>query len=290
MPIRQRHAAISHSLFQLEREGLLVPMQARIEGSNPYSGNDVSDFVCPLGNSAIVDYFLQQSRATLKTNCSVESIESTSNNQFIVQSGSSGVTESNVDVVVLTMPIPLIDGIRLNGLLAEERAKMRTMHPVEYSSRYALALFFPDRCDVGLDFGFRFLDDDILRYIEVDNIKRNQRDKPSAVVMHSTWQFGQKHLQSSLLEAEKLMLERFHIVFPSVPRTDFRKIHQWRYSQVRTQKEGSERLGYCDLRNQTGFLPGVFCAGDGFTFSSMDGCFESASQVCEAIFKRISDR
>lgn len=122
------------------------------------------------------------------------------------------------------------------------------------------------------------------RYIAVDNIKRGALSDPAAVVLHSTWQFGKQNIDGSKEVAEQLMTERFYLLFPDVPRTEMTKIHKWRYSQVRSRPDGEKAAGYAQLS------PAVFCAGDGFTGSSLEQCFDSAVKVSAAIYEAFRDR
>lgn len=44
---------------------------------------------------------------------------------------------------------------------------------VQYSSRFAVALFFPKDLDLGLDFGLKYVsDNDCIRYLSVEHLKR----------------------------------------------------------------------------------------------------------------------
>ncbi|OQV22619.1 Renalase [Hypsibius exemplaris] len=260
----------------LRERGLLTDMTAAVEGASPYTGEGVRDMVAPLGMSSLVKHFLATSTASFVSEREVRSIQKTPEGKLNVAT-ISGVTEE-FDAVVLTMPVPQI--LKLQGDFYDQKAfEELTNRNVEYSTRFTLVLFFPDRCDIGLKFGFKFVDnDDVIRYVAVDNIKRGAPRDPAALVVHTTWQFGKDHLEESKEQVEQILLDRVYQMFPELPKTDSRKIHKWRFSQVRSKEAACEgsKTPYFVLNKK----PLVLCAGDGFTDSSLNGCLESSTSAC----------
>lgn len=131
----------------------------------------------------------------------------------------------------------------------------------------------------------------MIRYVAVDNIKRGCPTEPAALVVHSTWQFGKAHCCVDLTtdhQVREALLNRTRQLFPSLPETPFHALHKWQYSQVRTQppQEVPSNLPYSVLNTD----PLVLCAGDGLTFSSLEGCFQSAVAAATYLHDQFRDR
>ncbi|GAU98935.1 hypothetical protein RvY_10007 [Ramazzottius varieornatus] len=266
----------------LTKDHLLTEMVAPVEGNNPYQKPGIVDMIAPQGMSSMVKFFLQQSGVKVETEREVKQIDAQFHRECLTLLTTSGHTE-DFHTVILTIPVPQI--LKLKGTFADDSAKQTLAErSIQYSSKYSLVYFFDELTDVGLNFGFRFVDDDdIIRYISVDNIKRGKPDQPAAVVFHSTWQFGRDKVDTDKEEVEKLMMAKVVQMFPDLPQPSARKIHRWRYSQVRSHndrdsKEKSDVNGCFVLRKEK---PIVICAGDGFTESSLDGCLQSATKTVQ---------
>lgn len=118
--------------------------------------------VCPKGNSAIVKYFLQNSGVSVQNEHLLRSLDLNSAARISANLDSEA-SHDIFDVVVLTMPVPQIFQLGGNVFDKDVLETLRTEYPVEYSSRYTLILFFPQKTYVGLDFGFSFVDDEVIR-------------------------------------------------------------------------------------------------------------------------------
>jgi len=139
----------------LERAGLLVPMHATIDGARNADG-DGPKWVAPSGFDAVTKALFDASGAHLALGRAVSAIERVTTSHAdghssttwrVSSAGLSGGGDEQFDAVVLTMPVPHV--LALGGAVAEALLArpelLEGLRGVQYSSRYALALFYaPD--------------------------------------------------------------------------------------------------------------------------------------------------
>ncbi|XP_072296363.1 renalase [Eucyclogobius newberryi] len=268
---RKKH----HSLYEeLISAQVLEPMTCSVEGLQ--QKENAQNFISPEGTSHIVKHFLQQSEAELQLERHVTSVSRRGASWEVEFTG--GQSES-FDVVVLTMPVPQI--LQLQGdfshLLSEQQVAL--LSQVQYSSRFALVLFFSKDQGLDLDFGLKYVsNNDCIRYISVEHQKRNNNSGLGpCLVVHTSVSFGSKYLDSDLLQVQTLILDQLHKLLPQLPQPISIKTHKWRFSQVQTAVPDCP--GHMTVLNQ----PLLLLGGDAFTHSNFDGCAESALSMLRTL-------
>ncbi|TKS90302.1 Renalase [Collichthys lucidus] len=179
------------------------------------------------------------------------------------------------DAVVLTMPVPQI--LKLQGDLQDNR--------VVYSSRFAVALFFPPDVVFSFPWAARYVTDNpCICYVAADSRKRNA-DTPGrgpSLVVHTSVPFGLEHLEKDKEEVQPIILQELYKMLPGLPQPISIKCQKWRYSQVLTSVP--------DCPGQMTVLdrPLLVCCGDAFNHSNFDGCAESALSVLRVLKASLS--
>lgn len=274
---RQHHSFYS----ELVSEGVLVPMRCLVEGLQ--QKEDSVNYISPNGMSAIVKHFLQQSGADLLLQHHVTGLF---RRGVLWEVESKEGHRECFDAVLLTMPVPQI--LQLLGDLPQilPQQQRALLSQVQYSSRFAVALFFPKDLDLGLDFGLKYVsDNDCIRYLSVEHLKRETdlSDLGPSLVVHTSVSFGAKNLEKALSEIQPIILEELHKVLPSLPQPISIKTHKWRFSQVLSAVPGCP--GHMTVLDQ----PLLLLGGDAFTHSNFDGCVESALSMLAALTERLRD-
>nr|CAD7586076.1 unnamed protein product [Timema genevievae] len=178
------------------------------------------------------------------------------------------------------MPAPQI--LQLSGSvrekIKEDPSIENGLKSVKYSSRYALGLFYNAKIEIGEPWDVKYIyDDEIFRYVAIDNKKRNRPDSPPAIVFHTTITYGEENMERNIGDVQSDLLEHVKKVFPGWPEPDFVKCQKWRYSQVVTPYPGDP--GFIIVQQD----PLLIACGDGFTRSTVDGCVVSAEKVATYI-------
>lgn len=269
--------AQSHKNFYTEllNAGILKPLDCLIEGLQHKDDN--RNYVTPLGMSSVVKHFLSQSGADLCLDRHVTGLYRRGASWEVERKEGGSET---FDAVVLTMPVPQIlqlQGDLGNILSVQQRSHLDT---VVYSSRFAVALFFPP--DVALNFPWaaRYVSDNqCIRYIAVEPRKSNGGAPgvgPSLVV-HTSVPFGLKHLEQEKDAIQPIILQELHKLLPGLPQPISIKCQKWRYSQVQTSVPDCP--GHMTVLEQ----PLLVCGGDAFSHSNFDGCVESALSMLRVL-------
>ncbi|XP_068162426.1 renalase [Antennarius striatus] len=270
------YAQSHHSLYsELLSSGVLQPLNAPIEGLRKQDGS--RDYVTPLGMSSVVKHFLSQSGAALFFERHVTGLYRRGASWEVQRrAGPSEV----FDVVVLTMPVPQI--LQLEGdigqMLSEQQRQQ--LDRVRYSSRFALALFFPPGAVLSLPWAARYVPDNpCIRYVAADAHKRNA-DVPGrgpSLVVHTSVPFGLEHLEDNKEDVQPIILQELYQLLPDLPQPIATKCQKWRFSQVLTAVPSCP--GHMTVHQQ----PLLVCAGDAFSHSNFDGCVESALSALSAV-------
>ena len=190
------------------------------------------------------------------------------------------------DAAVLTMPVPqILELPGMNTIIDSETRE--NLSKVQYSSRYALALFFdtyeekisletnsdPNSHQTSAEY---ISDDPIFCYAAIDNVKRGFAGlkNPTSVVFHTNVSWGIKHLEVPLPEIEKILLKHFKEKYPSWPDPKSVKCLRWRYSQI--YKPYQKCPGAIILNEK----PLIIAGGDGFMEKSgLSCCLDSAQNI-----------
>lgn len=250
---------------QLISSKTLIPMKCKIEGLSESS--DKQHFVAPSGTSSIVKYFLNSA----KVDCTeferrVSAIDPSG--KVTCDNGS----EDSFDLIILTAPAPQILQMKcpMSQMVRNELEK------VTYSTRFTFNVFY-EKPLLQVDWDVKFMDDETFRYVSIENRKREQRNTADSVVIHTTKEFGMKHIDKTKEDIFEILRETFDRLFPEWPLPVSCSAHKWLYSQVTTPY--NNRPG-CALLNDS--IP-IIAGGDCFTQSTFNGCMDSAFKICEAV-------
>ncbi|CAN9508811.1 unnamed protein product [Ophioblennius macclurei] len=269
--------AQSHKSFysELLAAGVLKPLDCIIEGLRQKDNS--YNYVTPLGMSSLVKHFLSESGADLFLERHVTGVYRRGASWEVKRK----VGESETfDAVVLTMPVPQI--LQLEGdvrpLLSAQQEQQ--LNGVAYSSRFALALFFPPDAVFSFPWGARYFSEgDCIRYIAVDPRKstHDAAGRGPSLVVHTSIPFGVKHLEEEKEAVQPIIMQELYNLLPDLPQPTSVKCHKWRYSQVLTSVPDCP--GHMTVLDQ----PPLICGGDAFTHSNFDGCVESALSLLGAL-------
>ena len=138
------------------------------------------------------------------------------------------------------------------------------MEAVEYSTRFAVGLFYEEGVMLDLPANISYVNNDpVFRYYAVDNQKRNRRkiilssiknslkimiliffcvsaNFPPSVCVHTSVPFGVQNADKTIAEIEPVLMKALQASFPNL--LAFKpasiKIQKWKYSQVSYIKPG----------------------------------------------------
>jgi renalase len=270
------HSEIYESLMQGK---LLEPSCGKIEGMKDLPLG-TKHFVAPHGMNSLVKHFLHNAADEIHFGYYLTSI---------CKQGKSWLVETKCgvkdvfDVVILTMPVPQV--LDIGGSIQEIIHKNHNMkynlESVTFSSRYALCLFFNAKYKFNLGWDSKYIYNDIFRYVSLDNKKRNRLDLPSAVVFHTSIQYGAINSNRDMDVVKNELIHHVKKMFPDWPEPEHIKCQRWQYSQVVTPYLG-----------QPGCLiiaehPLLVAGGDSFTSSHIDGCISSAFILADTVVQVI---
>ncbi|XP_040922639.1 renalase [Toxotes jaculatrix] len=270
------YAKSHHSFYsELLSSGVLQPLHGLIEGLK--QKDDSKNYVTPLGMSSVVKHFLSESGADLFFEHHVTGLYRRGASWEVERKAGGSET---FDAVVLTMPVPQI--LQLQGdlghlLSVQQRQKL---DGVEYSSRFAVALFFSPDVVLSFPWAARYVTDSpCIRYIAVDSRKRkaDAAGLGPSLVIHTSVQFGLEHLERDKEDVQPIILQELHKLLPGLPQPISIKCQKWRYSQVLTSVPDCP--GHMTIVN----LPLLICGGDAFSHSNFDGCVESALSMLSVL-------
>ncbi|XP_027132878.1 renalase isoform X2 [Larimichthys crocea] len=275
------YAQSHHSVYsELLSSGVLKPFDSLIEGLKHTDGS--KDYMTPLGMCSIVKHFLSESGADLFFEHHVTGLYRHGASWEVQRTAGGSET---FDAVVLTMPVPQI--LKLQGDLQDMLSvqQKQQLNRVVYSSRFAVALFFPPDVVFSFPWAARYVTDNpCICYVAADSCKRNA-DTPGrgpSLVVHTSVPFGLEHLEKDKEEVQPIILQELYKMLPGLPQPISIKCQKWRYSQVLTSVP--------DCPGQMTVLdrPLLVCGGDAFSHSNFDGCVESALSVLRVLKASLS--
>lgn len=254
-------------------ERIIEPMKCNVVGMK--ESDSLKNFVTPYGMSSVVKCFLK--KAEINEICFEHHITEISqvSNKWFVRTTSG--TKNYFDIIILTMPVPQILELEGNikNILSENSNILTDLQSVEYSSRYALGLFYSEPISATWD--AQYINGDIFRYVAVDNKKRNRSEDACAVVFHTSVEYGRNHLNSPLPTVQSELMSHVEELFPEWPRPKAVKCHKWKYSQVLKSYPGAP--GYIVISGN----PLLIAGGDGFVGSNFDNCITSAKSIVNEV-------
>lgn len=266
------YAQSHHSFYsELLSSGVLQPLNTLIEGLKHRDGS--KDYMTPLGMCSVVKHFLSESGADLFFEHHVTGLYRRGAS-WEVQRKTGG--SEMFDAVVLTMPVPQI--LQLQGDVEQMLSvqQKQQLEGVQYSSRFAVALFFPPDVVFSFPWAARYITNNpCICYIAADSRKRNAdaSGRGPSLVVHTGVPFGLEHLEKDKEDVQPLILQELHKLLPDLPEPISIKCQKWRYSQVLTSVP--DRPGQMTVLDR----PLLVCCGDAFSHSNFDGCVESALSV-----------
>lgn len=284
---------------QLQTARLLVPFVGKVEGSRSADGGG-ENYVCERGVCTLVEHLLQV--AGVQPSCGRQA-------KTIALAPSIGHASARwrvehehgaelFDAVMLTQPVPqqleLLDGSEPGVWLTESKI-IANLRAVQYSSRYALSLFFSEEHRQELDLLLPYVakyvrkdEDDRLVFISYDSAKRQASGAPS-ILVHSSVPYGIRSMKAAVpyatVEAE--LLESLLRLLPGLPQARTVRLFPWVYSQVRFPLDMGNNVASIlvepTLKNWK--VPPLVLCGDAFSplGSRFDGCVQSGEHAASAV-------
>ena len=253
----------------------LVPFNGEIEGGQPQSSPVLCNYVAPTGLSSTAKHFLAQSKGKKQFQHSLTSVIVSGK----VECNTSCGTRANFDAVVLTLPVPEI--LKLEGnlkTLITPDIKTK-LEGVQYSSRYALGLFYNDSTSLPrYNWSAKYFDNQTIRFACWDSDKRAvSQVKGRTLLLHTSVPFGLKNLESDKIVVQSTILNSLKDVIPGLPEATHSHIIRWRYSQV---FQPYPSCPGCVVLCEN---PLVVATGDGFIGSNFENCLRAAYATEEVL-------
>lgn len=240
----------------------------------------MNHYICCKGSGSVVKHFINKSGCQIHF-CErvVEVFPSLVKTGWVVKTENN--TRGEFDVLILTIPVPQV--LQIQGItehLSDEQKN--NLKEVTYTTRFAVGLFYNEPTDFSnaVPWGIKyFAESPIIRYVSIDNKKRNASSQLTSVVIHTTKEFGKAHIDSDASQVQHLILGAAKSLIPNLPKPSNIKFHKWRYSQVEKPYPGSP--GCIIIKENPLFI----CGGDGFRASTFDDCLISAEKIVESVLK-----
>ena len=252
---------------------VLIAFNGTIEDEPPVN-EDVKcgNFVCPTGLNSVPKYFLDNSNAKVHLSHDLKTININTKQQ-IIECGwiSEGNDEKWAEFksLILTLPIPQILTLKGNLVKHIDQSDFSNLKQVQYSSRYALGMFFNERIPKYL-WTAKYFKHPVIRYICWDNLKYGNALSNGALLIHTSVPFGIEHLEDEMETVIDLILLAINEILPGIPTPSHTKLIRWKYSQVYKPYPGTPG---CVVLHKN---PLVVATGDAFTHSNLEGCIEAA--------------
>ena len=323
-------AAAHRPLYDLLLDaGVLRPLAGRIEGTRAADGGG-TNLVAPAGVASIIEHLFSAAgvapacgRRAVSLRRVVAARDAAADGGAplpLVRGGgrwevcAADGHRQRFDAVVLTQPIPemleLLDtgegGAWLDGGDGVGRAELSA---VQYSSRYALTLFFPpvarEAFAANIDWVSRYVDkaeDDAIVYVAHDSAKRGDAAGAVSLVVHTGVPYGIRAMLKSRTPAadvEADLRARVQALLPWLPAPASTVLTPWRVSQVRYPVALPTGAACLPLRpppaaapaaaSDEEEAPALVVAGDAFSplGSRFDGCVQSGERAAEAVLAAV---
>ncbi|KAL3896865.1 MAG: hypothetical protein SGPRY_013178 [Prymnesium sp.] len=210
---------------ELREHGLLQLFEGTIEGTRAADGAG-DNFITPNGLGEIVQHTFDEAGVELVCNREATSLAvSASESGSLWEVSASDGTKQTFDAVVLTAPVPdqlrLLESSRIdNWINADLKSKLAAL---EYSSRYAISLFFPAEerniFDSSISWTAKYInkeEDDALVYVCYDSKKRGQREGAVSLMAHTSVPYGLRQLKAAAPHSEVTadLVQRMQRLFP----------------------------------------------------------------------------
>ena len=267
---------------------VLVPFSGTIDGERrDLTKTVLGNYVAPKGINSVVKHFLSNSKAQVKFQHQLASVDLDRSTQppKVVCTATSGAMVK-CDGLILTMPIPQILSLGGNLVQSIDPNIKTKLESVCYSSRYALGLFYSatsaeSSCQIPqLIWSAKYFDDPVVRFASWGLGSRNSDTTPSegrTLLVHTGVLFGIEHLKDDKTAVKDLILEKLSTLIPGLPQASYSHLICWRYSQVSQVHPGTP--GCVVLSHD----PLVVATGDGFSGSNFENCIWAAMSTSKVI-------
>ena len=243
---------------------------------------NLTHFVAKKGTKSVVDYFFE--------NAKIDSIQGNVSKIEIMEDGILISDENKTDLftsVIITIPIP--DLMQIEGNIKDVllQPKFHTLKQAQYSSRYALALFYTKEISTPFKNAMTYVKEHpIIRFISVDNQKREISHQGTSILIHTSVPFGIENAKRDTEEVKNIVLHSLQLLYPQLPHPDDVYCHWWEVSQVFKPVKDTNFDFKDEILNSEGSMvinlnPLIILCGDIFTKSGLDGCIMSAVNACE---------
>ncbi|CAF4858352.1 unnamed protein product [Rotaria sp. Silwood1] len=248
---------------------------------------DKIDYVAPRGIASVVRYFFEQAVVEMNLSKHITKIDlNSTNNKFEISTNDEKLDEG--EAVIVTVPVPQVltqfKG-SITKLIEDNKEIKDKLGQVKFSSRFSVGLFYsPSITNLNIPWHIYYVDkneNDCLRYLAIDNAKRNKNEPPFSFIAHTNVDFGAKYVEADKIIIGEQIKENIFQFLPKLPRNIRNvKYHKWKYSQV--IQSYPDKPG-CVLLHEH---PLLVLAGDSFAAeSAFEACIEAAIETV----KKISD-
>ena len=289
-----------HSKFSYEAlnsVGLLREMSGKVENSR-FNHEEKVHYIAPRGMSSLVQYFLGDSKVHF--NRRALSINKVANGWEVTDTENLSDT---FDAIVMTIPSAQI--LELEGgihsvLTSQSNSVGEKLKQVQYSSRWALGLYYPYNAWPALDdagWSARYvtrLEDDALVWLSLESKRRGfakpaETDGPGPVIVaHAGVPWSIEHFDDTPACILEDLMPRIHKFIPALSAISpsETKLIRWKYSQVTPGTNvGGSSLDHAAIRigvDEAG-LPPLVLAGDSIAGSNYENCIRSGWQAAELV-------
>ncbi|CAE8696024.1 unnamed protein product [Polarella glacialis] len=244
---RADHPQLGPLYEELLRERVLRQFEGKFEGPDPYGGADVRHFTSPEGFEALSRHFLAAAGVQPEFGTVLDELSLDAEGQLQLRvSRDKNVAQESLAgpvIVVLTQPVPQIlgqtseDPLRGNFLDFVDSSLLEDLRKVQYSSRFAAAVFFDAKFKWPYDFTVQYFTGGDVRYVCHDSSKRGATgESMSSIVVHSGVPLGVELLEEEepFTEAWARMRKDLATKMPEVDwaSASATKVVKWRYSQI----------------------------------------------------------
>jgi renalase len=200
------------------------------------------------------------------------------------------------DAVVLAIPPTRFSSIAGNWREAvSDESFFPAANTARFSARFALAAYFPPSAAAAVShipWGSKYVfDDDVIRYISIENRKCEVADGHVSVLVHTSVPFGVQNIDASEDTMKTLLLEKLDSLLPGMGPCAKAYLVNWRESQI------SKNICYSDQAacftaseallagpgNGAKKGPPLCFTGDYFTESNFEGCIASGKRAASLL-------
>ncbi|CAF0884173.1 unnamed protein product [Adineta steineri] len=246
---------------------------------------DKIDYTAPRGIASIVRYFFEQAVVEMNLSKQITKIDfNSTNDKFTISTDKEQIDEA--EAVIVTIPVPQVL-CQLQGsitqLIDQNKEVKENLSQIKYSSRFAVGLFYSSSVtNLNIPWRIYYVDKkehECLRFLAIDNAKRNKNEPPFSLIAQTSVEFGAKHIDDDKMIIGEEIKEKIFQFLPELSRDiSNTKYHKWKYSQV--IQSYPNQPGYVVLNEH----PLLMLAGDSFAAdSNFEACIQAAIESVKKI-------